>query len=131
MRLQQVLKYKTSNDLPTQVYPALSDHFVTLTHTLRDADLPSTLAGVIGIFPFRKPRTEPDSVSFFTFSSNRTAYAALRDVEEIFAEFYLRTGVLPYLNPMPRSFYLNPDTLPRKTRTLFGKQGAFIYGTEE
>lgn len=112
MRLQQLVKYRSTDDLPVGSFPIFSDHFATLAQKLRDSPPPQTVLGIVGLFPFRRSRRDPDSVSFVTFSSNRTTYAALRDVEDFFAEFYLSTGILPYVSPMPQSCYLRADAVP-------------------
>lgn len=131
MSLLQHLKYHSREEFPMEAYPALSDHMYSLASRLQDSQPVRGVVGIVGLYPARPVKRPPTSASFFTFTTSRTAYAALRDVEDIFADFYLRSGILPHISPLPKRYFDEPTALSQSLLTTFAKQGALLYGAEE
>jgi len=131
MSLIQYLKYSDRTQFPTESHPAISDYFHTLGNHLYQQNRSKSLVGIVGIYPRKEPRCHIESLSFFAFSGSRTAYAALRDVEDVFADFYLQTGVLPYINPLSQRFFEKPKELSQSLLNVFARNGALVYGPQE
>jgi len=134
MSLTQYLKYSDRTQFPTGSHPATSDYFHTIgnqLNQLNQLNRPKSVVGIVGIFPRTEPRCSIDSLSFFAFSGSRTAYAALKDLEGVFADFYLQTGVLPHINPLPQRYFENPKKLSLSLLNVFSRSGALVYGPKE
>jgi hypothetical protein len=131
MSLSQYLKYSDRTQFPTESHPATSDYFHSLGNQFIQRKRSKSLVGIVGIYPRKEPRHAIESLSFFAFSGSRTAYAALRDVEDVFADFYLRTGVLPYINPLSKRFFEKPKELSQSLLNVFMRNGALVYGPQE
>lgn len=131
MSLIQYLKYADSTQFPTKSHPATSDYFHTLGNQIIQLDRPKSLVGIVGVYPRREPDRPIESLSFFAFSGSRTAYAALTELEDVFADFYLLTGVLPYINPLSKGYFAKPKELSQYLLNVFSRNGALIYGPKE
>lgn len=131
MSLAQCLKYPERAQFPTDSHPIITDYFYSLGNQFIEPGLSKSVVGVVGVYPRREPRRAVESLSFFAFSTSRTAYAALRDLEEVFAEFYLQTGVLPFINPLSKRYYEKPHEMPQSLLKVFARNGALIYGPKE
>lgn len=131
MRIREYVRYRNREDYPMESYPAISDFFYTLSMRVGEVAPSRRVLGIVGLYPFRRSARPIDTISFVTFSTTRTTYAALKDVEDIFADFYLQSGILPYINPLPQVYFKEPELLPGKVKSILHKQGAYIYGVEE
>lgn len=131
MSLTRYLKYSERDQFPSDSHPVITDYFYCLGNQFIKLDHPKNVVGIVGIYPRREPRRPIESLSFFSFSTSRTAYAALRNLEEVFAEFYLQTGVLPYINPLSQRYFEKPKELSQSLLNVFARNGALIYGPKE
>lgn len=129
MHLEQYIKYKDPYKFPFDQNPVSSDYLLTLVNEIGDKKPPTTIKEIVSLFPKREPKYQLTVLPFFVFCTNRTIYSALKDVEEVFTEFYLRTGVLPNIRPLA-SFYLrHPKDLPLGLLADFNRRGGVVYGT--
>ena len=131
MSLIQYLKYAERAQFPTESHPAITDYFYSLGNQFTEQNRPRSVVRIVGVYPRREPRRPIESLSFFAFSKSRTAYAALRNLEDVFAEFYLRTGVLPYINPLSQRYFEKPKELSQSLLNVFARNGALVYGPKE
>lgn len=131
MGVREYIRFNDPRSFPFEIHPALSDYFLTLSQRLTDSPPSRRVSGIVGLYPHRNRARQIETVSFITFTTARTAYSALKDVEEVFADFYLQSGILPYINPVPNAHFRHPELMPSRIRSAFMKQGAYIYGIEE
>jgi hypothetical protein len=127
------VKYNVSAELPLSIlsiYPLISDYFISLGSRLTSFGPTHTIKQVIGIYPSRPHTRTPGSLFFHAFCTNRTAFAALMALEEVFTEFYMETSVLPLITPLPYRFYLEPKMLPDRILRPIKTRGVILYGTE-
>jgi hypothetical protein len=90
-----------------------------------------TIKNVIGLYPTRSLRRSPDSFGFYAFCTNRTAFAALIAMEDVFTEFYMDTSILPLISPLPYRFFREPDLLPKRIVKDIRTRGVMLYAPEE
>ncbi len=129
MSFHDYIRYSNKSQFPSDCFPILTDHLLTIASWIQDSsDRP---LGVVALYPERPAAKLPKSMQFFTFSRKRTVYSALKQVEDAFAEFYLRTDVLPFVNTAPSVYFRSPQKLPSRLVNRFRKAGALLYAIEE
>lgn len=132
MAMNDVFRYTSQQDFPYDVFPQLSDSYMVLSSWLRQGNLSNRVISVAGTFPSKYfARRQPPTLDFFPFTTNRTAYAAIREVEDVFAQFYLATNILPYLHPLPATWLKQPNLLPDNLLRRFRSKGALLYASED
>jgi len=126
--LYEYVRYADPSKFPSDTFHALTDHLLTMRNWLYKAS--ETPLGLIGLFPSRPAVNLPYTMRFFTFSKKRTAYTALKQVEDIFAEFYLMTDILPFIITIPSLYFHSPQKLPSKIKSQFKRRGVLLYAVE-
>lgn len=129
MHLLELVRYKAITDFPTRDNPIISDYLTQLVQNVESTKIPKQTLGIVGVIPKNKVTKAPDYMFFYTMTTRLTSYAALRDVEEIFADFYLRSNVLPDITSFSKRYYYDIKNFPVFTANVIGKQGVLIYGT--
>lgn len=126
--LFDLVRYKNRNELPFEQYPALSDYFTILNEAFIQFEVKPQIKGIVSLYPTRPRKTKMDILPFYSFSTNRTGYAALKQLENVFAEFYLQTEILPVINPIHASYLDKYKELPLHIVRKFQKRGVILYG---
>jgi hypothetical protein len=124
------VRYKEEQEFPVKEFPVLSDHLIVLRRTLAHRHPPDSVRGLVGVFPSRKLVKQPSSLRFYSFNRNRTIYGALRDMEQMLADFYLRSDILPLVIPFPERAF-EKKRLPETVMAALYHRGALIYDSEE
>ena len=123
----ELVKYRDEDEFPYDQHPDLSDHFMLLKQSFRQLEEKPQVRGIISLFPPESRKTGIEVLPFYSFSSNRTGYAALKLLEEVFAEFYLKTEILPVINTMHCKFIRQYRELPVHIVRRFQERGAILY----
>ena len=125
----ELVKYKLEEELPFNQHPALSDHFMRLKQSFRQFEDKPQVKGIISLFPVKPRKIKMEVLPFYSFSSNKTGYAALKLLEDVFAEFYLQTEILPVINPMHFTYIKKYKNLPLHIVRKFQNRGAVLYAS--
>jgi hypothetical protein len=133
LELAEYLRYREL-EFAAKTWPHVTHALWQLRRTLDGSDEcprrplnPKSLTCLVGLFPERSKTQRPKSIQFFAFSRCRSTYAALRDVEDVFAEFYLMTDMLPVITPAPDSLLRHLDRMPDQPRLEMSKRGVLVY----
>jgi len=127
--LFELVKYQRRDEFPFNQHPILSDHFMMLHKSFLQFEKKPQIRGIISLFPFKPRKTKLEVLPFYSFSTNKTGYAALKLLEDVFAEFYLKTEILPVINPMHFTYIENYKKLPMHIVRKFQKRGAVLYAS--
>jgi len=123
----EMIKYKGQEEYLFVEQPEVTDRIILLCDIIKDKGLSHRVLGISGIYPAKRPRAL-NEMRFVTVNTNRTFFAALKEVQEVFGYFYQETGILPSIKPMPKEFLKHPrDVSPHTYRTLFTR-GVLVYG---
>ena len=125
--LFEEVKYRNKKEFIESQDHLLTDYFLQLSDELKYLESKRQLKGVLSLYPQRSRKTEFEVLPFYTFSTNRTSYASLKLVEDVFANFYLQTDILPIVNPIHHSYIKNYKDLPRHLVRKFLDRGALLY----
>lgn len=133
MEIRRLLRY-SEPELAGDTWPQVADVFGSLrwmlaSHLDGEPQLiqPKSLLCVVGFFPDRSRTQRPQSLEFLVFSRARSTYAALRDLEDVFGELYLRTDILPIITPAPQRMLTHPDRLPKHYLMEMAKRGGLVH----
>ncbi|CAM4135904.1 hypothetical protein VIVU109783_22875 [Vibrio vulnificus] len=123
----ELVKYKTEEEYLYNEQPEITERVLVLRDIIQHRKVSHRVLGISGIYPVKRPRKIYE-MRFVTVSTNRTYFAALKEVQGVFGLFYQETGILPSIKPMPKEFLKHPkDISPHTYRTLFTR-GMCIYG---
>jgi hypothetical protein len=125
------LRYPTPDQFPLNQFPVISDYLLQLRSVTHRRPPPDSVRALVGVYPVRKPARTPGSLSFYSFNRTRSVYASLREMEDILAEFYLLSDIMPMVTPLPASLLSHPSDLPSEVVRTLRQRGALIYGPEE
>jgi hypothetical protein len=131
MHVNEYLKYRHPEEFPVDRHPISTDYFLTLLRSTKDDPPPKSVKEIVGLFPRREPRLKLTTLPFYVFTTSRTIYSGLRQLENVFTEFYMSTGVLPNIKLIQSYYLTHPKDLPWEVIGEFGKRGGLIYGTQE
>ncbi len=68
-------------------------------------------------------------MQFVSVNTNKTYYAALKEVQSIFGDFFLESGIFPQIKIMPKEFLIHPSDISPSVYKKLKKRGALIYGS--
>jgi len=123
----ELVKYKSEEEYLFDEQPEITDRILLLKDIIQHKKISHRVLGISGVYPVKRPR-KLHEMRFVTVNTNRTYFAALKEVQGVFGLFYQETGILPSINPMPKEFLKQPKSIsPSIYRTLFTR-GMHIYG---
>ena len=125
----EIIKFRDQIDFETSNFPDFMDRYYLLQDIVKQKKLSHRVLGIGGILPLKRPQ-KIRTMSFVSISTNKTYFAALKEVQALFGEFYLESGIFPKISVIPKEFLIHPkDVAPSVYRRL-KERGALIYGTE-
>jgi len=124
----ELVRFSSKEDFPYQEQPEVTDYYLLFEDILSHKKLSSRVIGISGVYPIKRPK-KVSIMLFITVNTNRTYYAALKEVESVFGLFYLESGILPSIKALPKEFIQHPkDISPYDYRNLITR-GILLYGT--
>jgi len=126
--LFEEVRFRNETELMQADHPVLTDYFITLSKEMEYLNRKNQVKGVLSLYPVSQRVRRFEVLPFYVFSSTRTSYASIKLVEEVFSEFYLKTEVLPVINPIHSSYIERFTELPNHLVKKFITRGAVLYG---
>jgi len=128
--IHDIVRFMDSNDFLYNQQPEITNYYMLLKDIIKYKKLSHRVINISGIYPIKRLK-KINTMNFITINTNRTYYAALKEVESIFGIFYLESHILPRITPISTNFLQNPKkNYPELYRKLI-KRGAFLYGIEK
>jgi hypothetical protein len=125
MSILQIVKFNALEQIfPAGMKPALQDQLHLSSYLFKRRRVRPTIRFVLTAPPLKRPE---NSMMFHAFATNRTAFGTIHDLEEVFAEWFLETRILPIINPVPMKYYEEPEMLPKEWYIPITKRGVGIY----
>ena len=125
----EIVRYEELSEQILQDYPIYGDYYHLFEDIARVKKLSSRVLGISGVLPVKNPRSVT-KMNFISVSSNKTKYAALKEVQSVFGTFYLESGIFPNIQVLPKDFLVHPkDFAPNVYRRL-RERGTLLYGSK-
>ncbi len=125
MSMIEIVKFNArENVFPKGMKPNLRDRLLLSSQLFSKRQVKHTIRFVVTAPPLKRPGK---SIVFHAFTTNRTAFGAIQDLESIFADWFLETRILPIINPIPMKYYENPKLLPKNWYRIISTRGVEIY----
>ena len=125
MSILEIVKFDARRRIfPPEMKPVLQDNLHLSSDLFTRMQVRPTIRFVLTAPPLRRPG---NSIVFYAFATNRTAFGAIQDIESVFAQWFLKTRILPIINPIPMKYYEEPEMLPKEWYTTITKRGVGIY----
>ncbi len=125
MNVHELIKYHVSQEhFPEAMQPSLVDHLTLSARLLEQACVRTAIKYIVTA---PAPRRPGRFIVFHTFATNRTAYGTIQDVESAFAEWFLATGILPIINPIPFVYFQEAELLPKDWYSVITTRGIGVY----
>lgn len=130
MNLFEEVRYRGEDEFLQSQDPILTDYFIWLSRELRSLQDKQQVRGILSLFPLKPRKTKFEVLPFYAFSTNRTAYATLVNLEDVFANFYIKTDIFPVINSIHHSYIENYKELPHPLVRKFFQRGALLYDNQ-
>jgi len=125
MKIQQFVKFSAEEwSFPEEMNVNLQRQLHLSANLFQQRHVKSTIRFVVTAPSLKRPGK---SILFHAFATNRTAYGTIHDLRVIFADWFLKTGILPIINPIPIKYYYEAEMLPRPWLVPISKRGVRIY----
>ena len=125
MSILQIVEYDAFEGVfPQKMRSELKQDLQFSSQLFSQRSIKPTIRLVVTAPPPQRPGR---SIVFHAFTTNRTSYGAIEDLESIFAEWFLETRTLPIINPIPMKYFKEPEMLPEDWYLSISKRGVKIY----
>jgi len=125
MNLLEQIKFSPADQIfPSGINPVLQDYLHVAYDIFRSRPIKKTIKLVVTAPPLKR---FGNSILFHAFASNKTAYGTIEDLEKVFADWFIRTDILPIINPIPFKYIETPQLLPKAWYSPIRNRGVLIY----
>ena len=125
MDIREHIKFSAVEDrFPERMRSVLREQLHWASEVLHERRVSHTIRLVVAAPPPLRPGR---SIVFYAFATNRTAFGAIEALERPLAEWYLETGILPIVNPIPMKYFDEPQLLPKQWFRPIVTRGVGIY----
>ncbi len=124
-----IVRYEELTELIMHKYPVHSDYYHLLVDILKVKKLSDRVLGISGVLPTKNP-TSISRMNFISVNSNKTKYAALKEVQSVFGTFYNESGIFPVIQVLPKEFLIQPRDLAPNIYRRLRERGTLIYGSK-
>jgi len=128
--IHDIVRFTDSNDFLYNDQPEITNYYMLLSDIIKHKKLSHRVINISGIYPIKRPR-KINTMNFITINTNRTYYAALKEVESVFGIFYLESHILPSITPISTNFLQHPKEIYPALYRRLKERGAFLYGIEK
>ncbi len=125
MNIEQIVKYNAiERTFPENMRLDLQDQLLYSSKLFVSYKIKPSIRLIITAPPLKR---SGNSILFHAFATNHTAYGTILDLEPIFTEWFLQTKIMPIINPIPITYFEEPELLPRKLFSYISTRGVKIY----
>ncbi|EOX1774670.1 hypothetical protein ACPD1F_003559 [Vibrio cholerae] len=124
----EIVRYEEITEQIIENYPMHSDYYYLLGDIMKVKKLSTRVLGISGVLPVKNP-ISLTKMNFISVNTNKTKYAALKEVQSVFGEFYNESGIFPVIQVLPKEFLVHPNLAPNVYRRL-RERGTLLYGTK-
>ncbi len=129
MNWSEIVRYEELNEQVLERYPMHGGYYHLLEDIIKVKKISSRVLGVSGVLPMKNPKMVT-SMNFISVNTNKTKYAALKEVQSIFGTFFTESGVFPNIQVLPKEFMIAPKNLAPSVYRRLKERGTLIYGSK-
>lgn len=129
MNWSEIVRYQELTEQVIERYPKYADYYNLLEDIIKFKKLSNRVLGVSGVLPLKNPRLVT-KMNFISVNTNKTKYAALKEVQSIFGTFYTESGIFPNIQVLPKEFLIHPKDLAPSVYRRLRERGTMIYGSK-